>query len=277
MKRGTTRRSIATLGVVVTIVATIVSCRTGDKDHVAESSRIPRTASHLPNLNGIWRATTTANWNLQDHIAEPAPVLALGAAGGVPAGRGIVDGDEIPYQEWAAEQKKKNAANWLNLDPEIKCYLPGVPRATYMPFPFQIVQSNKHIVIAYEFAHATRIVYMDNRADPGPLDTWMGYSRGHWDGDSLVVEVTDFNDQTWFDRSGNFHSDQLKVIERYTLLGSDHLAYEAQIEDPKVFTRPWRIRLILYRQVEKNVQLLEYPCVEFVEPLLYGYLSKPKS
>ena len=235
--------------------------------------RAARTADGKPNLSGIWQSIGTAYWDVEGHAARPGPVLALGAAGAVPAGLSIVEGGEIPYQPWAAAKKKENAENWLKADPEIKCYMPGVPRATYMPFPFQIVQTPKHILIAYEFAGATRTIYMDSKAE-SPVDTWMGWSRGRWDGETLVVDVSSFNDQTWFDRAGNFHSEALHVVERYTPISADALRYEATIEDPKVFTRPWKISLPLYRRLEKNVQLLDFKCVEFVEELIYGPLRK---
>jgi hypothetical protein len=153
--------------------------------------------------------------------------------------------------------------------------MPGVPRATYMPFPFQIVQTPGDILIAYEFADASRVVYM-NSTEESPVDSWMGWSRGRWDGETLVVDVTAFNDQTWFDSAGNFHSEALHVVERYTRTSPDHLLYEATIEDPKVFTRPWKIRLPLYRRIEANAQLNEFKCVEFVEELMYGHLRKGK-
>jgi hypothetical protein len=174
------------------------------------------------------------------------------------------------------EKKKQNADNWLTLDPEVKCYLPGVPRATYMPHPFQIVQTRNTILMAYEFASASRIVRMTKTED-APIDFWMGWSRGHWEGDTLVVDVTGFNGQTWFDRAGNFHSEALHVIERYKRTGPDHLWYEVTIEDPKVFTRPWKMSMPLYRRKEKNAQLFEYKCVEFVEELMYGHLRKKDS
>jgi hypothetical protein len=235
----------------------------------------PRASDGHADLNGIWQAMNTANWDLQDHAARQGPVIALGAAFSVPAGEGVVDG-EIPYQAWALEKKKQNAEHWLTLDPEIKCYLPGVPRATYMPHPFQIVQTRNTILIAYEFASASRIVRMTKTED-APIDSWMGWSRGRWEGDTLVVDVTGFNDQTWFDRAGNFHSEALHVVERYTRTGPDHLSYEATIEDPKVFTRPWKISMPLYRRQEKHAQLLEYKCVEFVEELMYDHLRKKES
>ena len=233
----------------------------------------PRASDGHPDLNGLWQAMNTANWDLQDHPARQGPVTALGAAFSVPAGAGVVEGNEIPYQPWAAEKKKQNAAGWLTLDPEIKCYMPGVPRATYLPQPFHLVQSRNTILIAYEFASASRIVRMTKTED-APVDSWMGWSRGRWEGDTLVVDVTGFNDQTWFDRAGNFHSDALHVVERYARTGADHLSYEATIEDPKVFTRPWKISMPLYRRIEKNAQLFEYKCVEFAEELMYGNLRK---
>jgi hypothetical protein len=235
--------------------------------------RAPRTADGKPDLNGVWQALNTANWDIQDHAAKAGPIVALGAAFSVPAGQGIVEGNEIPYQPWAAKKKQENADNWLKLDPEIKCYMPGVPRATYMPYPFQIVQTPTNILIAYEFASATRVIRMNSKTE-SPADTWMGWSRGRWDGETLVVDVTSLGDQTWFDRAGNFHSDALHVVERFTRTSPDAMQYEATIEDPKVFTRPWKIRMPLYRRLETNVKLLEYKCVEFTEELLYGHLRK---
>jgi hypothetical protein len=253
----------------------------------APGRQIPRTPDGRPNLNGIWQALNTANYDLQMHVARPAmalrpgpvnpvpaaPVVALGAVGAVPAGLGIVEGDEIPYQPWAAEKKKANQENWLTLDPEIKCYLPGVPRANYMPFPFQIFQSHSAMFIAYEYAGAVRNIYLKDPG-PAPLDSWMGQSVGRWEGDTFVVDVTGFNDQSWFDRSGNFHSEALHVVERYTLTDRDHIQYEATIEDAKVFTRPWKIRMPLYRHVNPDARLQQFKCVEFVEELMYGHLRK---
>jgi hypothetical protein len=237
------------------------------------ASRVRRTADGKPDLNGIWQALNTANWDVQGHAAQAGQVIALGAVGAVPGGLGVVEGGEIPYLPAAAAQKKENFAKRLTADPEIKCYMPGVPRATYMPFPFQIVQTPRAILMAYEFASASRTIYMD-KAPPSPADTWMGHSVGHWQGDTLVVDVTSFNDQTWFDRAGNFHSDALHVVERYTPLSPDALTYEVTIEDPNVFSRPWKMNMPLYRRLEKNAQLLEFKCVEFVEELMYGHLRK---
>lgn len=235
--------------------------------------RAPRTLDGKPDLNGIWEALNTAKWDIQDHAARSGPVVALGAAFSVPAGLGVVEGGEIPYQPWAAAKKKENGQHWLTSDPEIKCYMPGIPRATYMPYPFQIVQTPTHILMAYEFASASRIIRMNSKEE-SPLDSWMGWSRGRWEGETLVVDVTGFNEDTWFDRAGDFHSDALHVVERYTATSPDALLYEVTIEDPKVFTRPWKMSMPLYRRLEKNAQLLEYKCVEFVEDLMYGHLRK---
>lgn len=233
----------------------------------------PRTSDGKPDLNGIWQALGTAHWDVQGHPARSGPVVALGALGAIPAGLGVVEGHEIPYQPWALAQKNENAENWLARDPAVKCFFPGVPRATYLPFPFQIVQTPESLLLSYEFASASRTIHVNGK-DQSPLDTWMGWSNGRWEGDTLVVDVAGFNDQTWFDSAGNFHSEALRVTERYTRTGADHLSYEATIEDPKVFTRPWKIRLPLYRRVEQHAQLLEFKCVEFAEELMYGHLKR---
>lgn len=239
----------------------------------APAYRAPRTGDGHPNLNGIWQALNNANWDLQPHAAGMGRVAALGSEDALPPGIGVVEGNEIPYLPEAAAKRKENFANRLKLDPEVKCYLPGVPRATYMPYPFQIVQSQKNVMFSYEYAGAVRVVNMEKPTKP-PADSWMGWSNGHWEGDTLVVDVTGFNEDTWFDRAGDFHSDSLHVVERYTPRSADTLTYEATIEDPKTFSRPWKITMPLYRHVEKNAQLMEFKCVEFVEELLYGPLRK---
>jgi hypothetical protein len=253
------------------------------------ASEVQRTADGKPDLSGIWQAINTANWDLQTHAAQTArvlqpgvphgspvaaaPVVALGAVGGVPGGLGVVEGNEIPYQPLALAKKKDNFDNWLDRDPEIKCFFPGVPRAMYMPYPLQILQGTKKIEMVFEFANAHRTIHLDEVA-PYPADAWMGHSVGRWEGDTLVVDVTSFNDATWFDRAGNFHSDALHVVERYTPISRDAIRYEATIEDPKVFTRPWKIRMPLYRRLEEGAQLFEYRCVDMAEEVLYGHLRK---
>lgn len=215
---------------------------------------LPRTSAGKPNLNGIWQVMNTAHVNLEAHSAAP----------GMPGGLGVVEGDDIPYQPAALARRRENLEKRAQLDPLGKCFLPGVPRATYLPFPFQIAQTADHVAIAYEFAHTARIIYTDGSPHPGPLDFWMGDSRGKWEGDTLVVETTHFNDRTWFDMSGNYHSEALKVTERFTLADEGRrIDYRATMEDPKVFTRPWTISMPIYRRVEKDVQLVDYDCVDF--------------
>ena len=214
------------------------------------------TDSGPPDVQGIWQAVNTASWDIQDHSA----------AWGVPAGQGVVEGNEIPYQPWALAQRQENFENRATADPETQCRMPGVPRITYMPYPFQILQFEDRVIIFYEYIHVTRTIYMDGSPHPeGHIDFWMGDSRGHWEGETLVVDVIHFSDQTWFDRAGNFHSEQLHVVERFTPAGPDHLTYEVTIEDPKVFTRPWKMSMPLYRRQESNIQLLEYECYAYAE------------
>ena len=217
------------------------------------------TTTGQPDLQGVWQVLNTAAWNIQDHSEERYP--GLPARFSMPAGQGVVDGNELPYQSWAAVQRDVNYKNRDTDDPEAKCYLSGVPRITYMPSPFQILQFPDRVLILYEHLHAVREIYTDGSTHPDlPVEFWLGDSRGRWEGATLVVDVTQFTSQTWFDRAGNFHSDVLHVIERYTRSGPDHLLYEATIDDPKVFTRPWKMTMPLYRRQEAKIQILENEC-----------------
>jgi hypothetical protein len=283
-------------GVIIAIVAAaggalVAMWATPLAGQAPAAYRAPRAADGKPDLNGIWQALNEANYDLEMHMARPAmalragpygpvpaaTVLALGAVGSVPPGLGVVEGGAIPYKPEMAAKKKENQDKWLERDPEVKCYLPGVPRANYMPQPFQILQSPSAIFFAYQYAGAVRNVYLKNPG-PAPVDSWMGQSVARWEGDTLVIDVTGFNDSTWFDRAGNFHSDQLHVVERYTRSAPDVLSYEATIEDPQTFTRAWKINMPLYRRLEKNAQIMDFKCVEFVEELLYGqWRKKPLS
>ena len=239
----------------------------------------PATIAGHPNFNGLWQAIGTAHWNLEDHSASATPIWQLGALYAVPAGQSVIEGGSIPYLPAALKQRDENMKGWPKSDPEAKCYMPGIPRATYMPYPFQIVQGQRDILFVYEYASSNRIVHMSNHTE-APVDSWMGWSNGKWEGDTLVIEAKGFNDQSWFDRAGNHHSEALVVTERYSIMpgtGGNVLNYEARMEDPKTFTRPWTIRMPLYRRVEANAQLLEYKCVEFSEELLYGDLKKKTS
>jgi len=269
------------------VLATVVS-RPAPVEGQTTAYRAPRLpGTQNPNLNGIWQAFTTANWDLLDHPAGPGPLSHLQGAYGVqPGGRGIVEGNQIPYKPEALAQKKKNFENRLKIDPqnlhdsgdpEAKCYLPGVPRAMYLPYPFQILQSADQILMAFEYATgANRMIHLKNHRE-APVPSWMGWSNGRWEGDTLVVEVTAQNGRSWFDRAGDFASENLKVVERYTATGPDHLQYEATVEDSTVFTRPWKISFPLYRRKEPNIELTELKCVEFIEDFMYGTLRKKTS
>jgi len=264
------------------VVGLVAGCGTGGGGEGAEY-RAPRSpyGNDKPDLGGIYQAMNTANWDLEDHPMAPGAFWQLGALGGIPPGLGVVEGGAIPYQPWALERKKVNFRNRLIADvyksdmgdPELKCYLPGVPRGNYMPYPFQIVQTDRYVLMAYTFANANRIINMENHKESS-VDTWMGWSNGHWEGDTLVVEVTGFNDPVWLDRAGNFASGGLKVTERFTRSGPNIVQYEATLEDPTVFTRPWKISMPLYRNVDPKAQIIEYRCVELTEEALYGRLTK---
>ena len=237
------------------------------------NSRIPRMPDGKPNFTGLWQALGTAYWDIEDHSAHAGAFFQLGAEGAEPAGQGIVEGGEIPYTPEARAKQKENLKSRMKLDPEIKCYMPGIPRANYMSFPFQIVQSQGDIAFAYEYATSNRAVNM-GKFKEGQVDTWMGTSNGHWEGNTLVIDVSSLNGNSWFDRSGNFESENTHVVERFAMPDADHINYEATIDDKTIYTRPWKISTVLYRRKEKNAQLNEFKCVEYAEELIYGDLRK---
>ena len=251
----------------------------------APAYRAPRLNGR-PDLNGIWQAMNTANWDLLDHAAQPGVFWQLGAVGAVPAGLSVVEGGEIPYNAEGLKKKQDNYAKRMTEDPEAKCYMPGVPRATYMPHPFQVIQSTEKIIIAYAPNNASRTISL-GQAREAPVDSWMGWSNGKWDGETLVIDSRGFMGGTvgaldeegavhvrFLDRAGNYHTDGLHVVERIRRTGPDHLEYEATMEDPNVYTRPWTIRMPLYRRVEPNMQLGDFKCEEFVGDLVYGKYQK---
>lgn len=269
-----------------TTVATASAPATTAATATYRAPRLPGT--DVPDFNGVWRVLNTANYNIEAHSASaalqlragpyvPVPhasVVALGAIGAVPAGLGIVQGDgKIPYTAEALKMRDENRARAVELDPEVKCYLPGIPRANYMDKPFQIFQSDKAFFFAYEYAGAVRNVFL---ADPGeaPVDSWMGQSVGRWEGDTFVIEVTGLLPDTWLDRSGNLHGATTKVVERWTRTSDHTMRYEATISDDEVYTRPWTIAFNLYKAVGEDAQLQQFKCVEFVEELMYGHLRK---
>jgi hypothetical protein len=237
-------------------------------------TEVPRTADGQPDLSGIWQALNTAHWNLEPHVSAYPVLLELGAQFAVPPGHGVVEGGSIPYLPEALAERDRRFANRLEEDPEGKCYLGGVPRSTYMPYPFQILQNADDIVIYYQYGTGVRRLFVDGE-EPAPLDSWHGWSNAHWEGDTLVVEVTGLNGLTWLDRAGNYASENATVTERYTPLGPNHLQYEATIDDPTVFSRPWTIRMPLYRIVDDRFRLLEFKCEPYAEEKIYGHLRKP--
>jgi len=247
----------------------------------------PRTADGKVDFTGVWQVLNTANHNLEAHTGRAAQVMregpvvpvpakelvALGAVGALPPSLGVVEGGEIPYRQSALAQREENRKNWVTADPEVYCYLPGIPRATYMPHPFRIVHNRDALLFSYSYAGAVRNVALSDPG-PAPIDSWMGQSWARWDGDTLVIETTGFNDRTWFDRAGNYHTDELKVTERFTRTSDHTIDYAATMEDPKIFTRPWTIRMPLYRRVGADANMLQFNCVEYVEELMYGHLRK---
>src|SRR5438132_1465112 len=254
-KRRTRMRtcSIVSVAAALLLAATFLYV-SGEAPSAQNQTRaLPRSADGKPNLQGIWQVVNSANWDLEPHSAEDR----------IPGGMGVVEGGTIPYLPAALAKRNENRANRKTADPVSKCFIPGVPRATYMPLPFQIIQTPKYTVISYEFAHTQRIIYTDGSPHVEALDFWMGDSRARWEGDTLVVDVKDLNDKTWFDHAGNYHSDQLHVVERYSPIDADHLNYEATIEDPAVFSRSWKISMPIYRRLEPNLQIIEYDCVSY--------------
>jgi hypothetical protein len=250
------RFALSLLAVSVTLNPAVLGPVLAQGGSPAQASAPSRTAFGQPDLQGVWQALNSANFDLEDH----SPGL------GLPGGYGVVEGGRIPYLPAALAQKQKNFETRATADPEVSCFLPGVPRITYLPFPFQIVQFPDQVMIFYEYIGITRSIFLSGEhPDPDISEFWMGDSRGRWDGQSLVVDVSNFNDRTWLDRAGNFHSEMLHVVERYTRTSSDHIAYEVTIEDPKVFSRPWKMSMPLYRRQERNLRLLEYHCYSYME------------
>jgi hypothetical protein len=247
----------------------------------------PRTADGKPDFTGVWQVLNTANNSLEAHAGRAAQVMrtgpivpvpvkelvSLGAVGAIPPSLGVVEGGDIPYKESALAQREENRQNWITADPEVRCYLPGIPRATYMPYPFKIVQNKDALLFSYAYAGAVRNVALSDPG-PAPIDSWMGQSWARWDGDTLVIETTGQNNSSWFDRSGNYHSDKLKVTERFTRTSEHTLDYSATLDDPEVFTRAWTISMPLYKRVDADENMLMFNCVEYVEEMMYGHLRK---
>jgi len=279
-------------GLAVVLALGIAGCQP-DNPQAGVGPAVARTADGKPDFSGIWQANNEAHWDLQAHEARPAiltqegvypyeyarvaaaPFVAMGAAAGVPGSLGVVEGDgEIPYKPEAATIKKANGENWIDRDPELKCYLPGIPRAMYMPYPFSITQGSAQIQMGFTFSNASRVIHFDPKTTEPPDDTYMGHSIARWEGDSLIVDTNRFNGRNWFDRAGNYHGVNLKLVEKMTLKTPDVIWYEVTVEDPDTFTRPWKISMPIYRRMEPNAQLLDYRCIEFAEEFMYGNLRR---
>jgi hypothetical protein len=255
MREGRVTKPVAAAAVVVLMLtgaAWLSTSRAPAGASVADGS-LPRTADGKPDFSGIWQALNTAAWNIQDHQADK----------GTPAGLSVVEGNEIPYLPWALAKRDENLKNRATADPDAKCFQPGVPRIMYMPYPFQIVQTPAYIALLFEYVHTIRHIRLNSEHPPGPIEWALGDSRARWEGDTLVNDVVHFNAETWFDRAGNFHSEEMHLVERYTLLDRDHIRYDVTVEDPKVFSRPWTMSMPLYRRIDQHLQILEYICQSF--------------
>jgi hypothetical protein len=239
-------------------------------------AEFPRASDGHPDFSGVWQTLSSAHWNIEPHVAAAAVLPALGAQFAVPPGMGVVAGGTIPYLPEAKAQRDRNFTARLLEDPEGKCYLGGVPRSTYMPYPFQIFQNINEIVMVYQFATGLRRIDVGG-TEEAPLDSWMGWSNARWDGDTLLVEVSGLNGLTWLDRAGNYASANARITESYTPLGPNHVLYEATIIDATVFAQPWKISMPLYRIVDADFRLLEFKCEQFAEEKLYGHLRKPEA
>jgi len=238
--------------ICLVVVLFAASAAAAEAPHATRLTGIARAADGRPDLSGIWQVISTADFDLEPHSTRKD----------APPGAGVIEGDSIPYLPSAMKQRQANFAARDKLDPRLQCFTLGVPRDNYYPEPFQILQRPRDLTLIYEFGNSVRTIHTNGTLHPAGdnPEFWLGDSRGSWEGDTLVVDVTDFTDKTWLDRAGNFHSDALHVIERWTPLDRDHLEYRATLEDPKVFTRPWTLSVILYRLKDKNIQLIENYC-----------------
>ncbi len=269
-----------TRGFGVAVVLAVLAAGEAPVQTQGQAGTIPRNSwDKKPNLNGIWQVLSTANWDLEAHEGGPSPVPTMGVWGARPPGTSVVVGGTIPYKPEALAKREQNRKNAITgkygrdplTDPELNCFLPGVPRATYLPHPFQVFQSPGRLWMVYQYSYARREIFMNGKKEP-QVDSWMGTSNARWDGDTLVIVTTGLDGRSWFDRAGNYHTDALRVTERYTMIDRGHIMFEATMEDANVFTRPWTIRLPLYRRIEDNVQLLQFRCAEYVEEFHYREL-----
>ncbi len=238
-------RSIIPSSLAGAILATAVFVYAGPQDRSADAS----------DLRGIWQAEVNANVNLEGHPEQA----------GVPAAKSVIVSPlngRIPYKADALSRRQQNFEKRAEADPQTRCFQPGVPRATYMAEPFQIFQTEGKVVIVYQHVHAYRIIYTDSRPHYEGIEFYMGDSRGRWEENTLVVDVKNFMPGTWLDMAGNYHTEALRVVERYTRTGPNSMTYEAAIEDSNLFTSPWTVRVPLRRLTASDAQIVEDQCVE---------------
>ena len=284
--------SIVTFGFgTVAVIAALWGTAPSVVGQTSTTYNAPRTPDGQPDISGIWQAFNGANWNVEEHGTRASSLERIvGTYLTQPAGLGVVEGGRLPYKPEALARRNRNYETRLTYDPlfsdldddsgdpEAKCYQGGIPRANYIGMAFQILQSPKVILMAYEFAGTTRFVHLDPEKAKSPMfygqDTWMGQSLARWEGETLVVDVKGFSGKVWLDRAGNFIGQAATVVERYTRLSPNHMRYEATITDPDTFTRPWKMSMVLYRRIEPNAQLLEFQCIPFAEELMYWKLKK---
>jgi hypothetical protein len=229
-------------------------------------SGIPRTADNKPDFSGIWQVLDNSiDSNIEAHEASYGVRGSQGAIVDLPDGK-------LPYLPAALAKRQENYKNRA-MDPVSQCYSPGVPRLAYVPFPFQITQTPKWMMITSEFVNNYRNVYINESEHLKGIDFYMGDSRAKWDGDTLVIDVANFRHQpdevqTWFDASGNWHSNKLHVVERWKMLSRDAINFRATVDDSEVFSRPWTMEVTLYRHLEKNFRLMDYQCQIFKAKML---------
>ena len=226
------------------------------------SKPIPRAADGKPDLSGIWVATGALRLMVGEEATRA--ILAADAASGRPA---APPAEPPPYNPAAEAQRQEFLARRGIDDPMALCYLSGVPRISFRPLPFQIVQLPAQVILLYEVHHAFRIIPTDGRPHPDDVEpSFLGDSVAHWEGGTLVVDVTSFNLKTWLSGVGTIHSEKLHVTERYTRDTYDTIRYEVTLEDPDVFTKPWHMQETF--RLRPNERLREYECIENNEDLV---------
>ena len=246
------RRSVTRLLAVALATATLMPAVATAQGVQATSTAIPRLPSGKPDFSGIWQTLSEADYDLEPHAGRRD----------APPGPGVVQGGQIPYLPQALEQRRANFASRAEADPRLKCWALGVPRGVTYPAPFQLFQRDADLTLVHQFGNQVRTIHTNGSGHPAEQhqEFWLGDSRGQWEGDTLVVDVTDFIADTWLDRSGNFHSEDLHVVERWRFIDADTVAYSATLADPQTYSRPWTIDVLLHRRRDPGFTLIEDYC-----------------